>query len=106
MESLDAGTLRNFSAEAFRCAKLRKTVPLPCGFFESVWCYAVAVTGRLDSAAEQAVRQQAPAKHWAAAEIPVVYDTTRRQLFTFEGTPLWGAAYYAGFRSQIKRLLG
>jgi len=33
-------------------------------------------------------------------------SSTRRQPFTFEGTSLWGAAYYAGFRSQFKRLLG
>ena len=54
----------------------------------------------------ESVRNDAPPKHRAASEIPVVYDTTQRQLHYFEKTPMWGAAYYKGFRKQIGQFLG
>lgn len=94
-----------FSSAAFRLAIRSKSVPLPCGLFESVWCYAVAITNNVDPRMSQFIRDAAPQKHWAAAEIPVVFDTTTGQICYFEKTPLWGAAYYAGFRREIQRYL-
>jgi hypothetical protein len=105
-DRLSLADFRRFSADAFRCAKAHRAIPLPCGLFESVWCYAVAIANAVDGPALEAIRSETPPKHWAAAEIPVVYDQTLRQLGYFDRTPLWGAAYYAGFRKQINRLLG
>ena len=79
---------------------------MPCGLFESVWCFAVAITNRVEDPVARSVRNDSPAKHWAAAEIPVVFHRTEGKLYFYEKTPLWGAAYYAGFRSQIRRYLG
>ncbi|MEZ6102810.1 MAG: hypothetical protein R3E01_28035 [Pirellulaceae bacterium] len=104
-DSLNAQALRDFSSNAFRLAKLSKTIPLPCGVFESVWCFAVAVADQVDGTAAESVRNVAPPMHWAAAEIPVIFNQADRRLYYFEKTPLWGAAYYSGFRSQIKRFL-
>ena len=104
--TLGAGVMRRFSADAFRCAKQYKKIPLPCGLFEGVWCFAVAITQAVDQATQRSVRNEAPPKHWAAGEIPVVYDQVQRRLHYFERTPLWGAAYYAGFRRQIEEFLG
>ena len=98
--------LRQFSADAFRCAKTRQVIPLPCGLFESVWCFAVAISKAVDERTLTSVRFDTPPKHWAAAEIPVVYDQTQGKLSYFEKTPLWGSAYYRGFRKQIRQLLG
>jgi hypothetical protein len=98
-------SLRQFCAQAFRYAKASKNVPLPCGLFESVWCFAVALVDAVDEATAESVRSESPTKHWAAAEIPVVYERGRKKLWSFEKTPIWGAAYYAGFRSQIKKFL-
>jgi hypothetical protein len=105
-ERLTSDMLRRFSADAFRCANQNRVVPLPCGLGESVWSYAVALAKSVDDATLNSARFDTPPKHFAAAEIPVVYDQTQNKLWYFEKTPLWGAAYYAGFRRQIKRLLG
>jgi hypothetical protein len=53
----------------------------------------------------QFIRDTAPQKHWAAAEIPVAFDSATGQVCYFERTPVWGAAYYAGFRREIQRYL-
>ena len=38
--------------------------------------------------------------------MPIVYDETEGRLYYFEKTPIWGAAYYRGFRKKIRQLLG
>jgi hypothetical protein len=98
--------LRQFSADAFRFAKERRLIPLPCGLFESVWCYAVAISKAVDEQTLTSVRFKTPTRHWAAGEIPIVYDETAGRLYYFEKTPIWGAAYYRGFRKKIRQLLG
>jgi hypothetical protein len=105
-ETISADTFRRFSSDAFAIAKQSKTIPLPCGLFESVWCFSVAITKHVDDAAVNSVRNDAPTKHWAAAEIPVIFNQGDGRLYYFEKTPIWGVAYYPGFRSQINRHLG
>jgi len=99
-------TMVNFSAAAYQLAMRSKTVPLPCGCFESVFCFPVAITSQLDPRMAEWIRQTQPPKHFASCEMPVAYDLTTRTLCYFEHTPLWGAAYFAGFRQQIQMLLG
>jgi hypothetical protein len=99
-------SVRHYSADAFRYANQSKHFPLPCGVFESVWCFPVAIVETVAPAVEGSVRFEEPARHWGAAEIPVIYERKHGKLCYFEKTPVWGCAYYAGFRSQIKRYLG
>lgn len=103
--TLDINLLRDFSARCFEYSLKTRSNPLPCGFFESVWCFPVALAHAVESVTTEAVRTRAPPKHWAAGEMPVICDLRTHSVYYFEGTPLWGAAYYAGFRSTIQRLL-
>ena len=98
-------SLNAFADAAYRFSIQSKTVPLPNGWFESVWCYAVAITQGLHPQAAEWVRATAPPKHWGSGEMRAVFDAATGQLVYFEGTPVWGAAYYAGFRSQLERAL-
>jgi hypothetical protein len=86
-------------------ANKNKSAPLPNGFFMSVFCYAVAITERIDPGLADWVRNTAPPKHWASNEIPIVFDLADGNLCYFEKTPLWGAAYYAGIRREIENNL-
>jgi len=102
---LDQHDLREFSAAAFEYARQHMKIFLPRGLGNSLWSYAVAITKFADPAMLASVQNDAPTKHMAAAEIPVVFDMSQNRLFYFEKTPLWGAAYYAGFRKTIQRML-
>jgi len=81
-------------------------MPLPPGLFGSVWSFAVAITENLDQMTAQSIRSVAPPKHMSAAEIPAAYDTVTGNLYYFEGTPVWGGAYFDGFRRQLRTYLG
>ena len=105
-DGTDINLIRRFSNDAFNHATQLKTSSLPCGFFESVWCFAVAISHYVDDMTAQIIRTEAPPKHWSAGELRVCYDAPRHGLYYFEQTPAWGAAYYAGFRKQIQRYLG
>ena len=97
--------LQNYSAISFGLANKNKSAPLPNGLFMCVFCYAVAITERLDPQVADWIRNTSPPKHWASNEIPVVFDLSDGNLCYFEKTPLWGAAYYAGMRREIERNL-
>jgi hypothetical protein len=103
---LDSNMIRRFSADAFNYAMQTKSSSLPCGIFESVWCFAIAIAQNVDDATAYAIKTETPPSHWSAGEMRVAYDVPRHQLYYFDKTPLWGAAYYAGFRNQIKKYLG
>lgn len=100
--NLNAGVLQGFSNQAFNFAGKNKTISLPNGFFMSISCFPVAITENLDPNLGKSVVSSSPVKHWAAFEMPVVYDVTSGGLYYFQNTPLWGAAYFAGFRREVE----
>jgi hypothetical protein len=102
IENVQGPTLQAYSTTSFQLANKNKSAPLPNGFFMSVFCYAVAITEGLNPQLAQSISETAPVKHWAAFEIPIVFDLTTGQLTYFQKTPIWGAAYYAGFRREIE----
>lgn len=97
--------LVQYSTTAFKFANSNKSSSLPNGLFVATFCYAVAITANIDVQLTQYVKDTSPIKHWSAFEMPIVYDLTSENLFYFEKTPLWGAAYYNGFRKEIQRNL-
>ena len=104
-QTCETNSVRRFSSLAFKYAKKSKSFPLPCGLLESVFCFAVCIVETLDESTADSVRNVMPPKHWAAMEIPIVYDHSQGKLCFFEKTPVWGALYYKGFRNQIKKYL-
>lgn len=97
--------LMQYSNTSFKFSNNNRSFPLPNGFFVSTFCYAVAITANLDVQLAQYVKDTSPIKHWSAFEMPIVFDLTSGNLFYFEKTPLWGAAYYNGFRKEIQKNL-
>jgi hypothetical protein len=102
---LDRAELQSFVRGATDFTFENRSVSLPRGLFAGMVTFGVALAESVDEATARAVRGEAPAKHWAAQEMPVVYDAGAKRLVYFEKTPVWGAAYYRGFRKQIEELL-
>jgi hypothetical protein len=104
--NLTPDVLRQFSGAAFQFANHNKTASLPNGFFMATFCFAVAITANIHPQTAQFIRDSAPVKHWSAFELPVAFDLMNGGLYYFEKTPVWGAAYYKGFRREIQANLG
>ncbi len=103
--NLTPSVTQQFSAAAFEFANRNKAVALPNGFFVALFCYAVAITENLHPETLAFIKDTAPIKHWSAFEMPVAIDLVNGNLAYFEKTPVWGAAYYAGFRREIEKSL-
>jgi hypothetical protein len=105
LPSIDRSAMRAFSHAAFEFATKEAVGGMPRGMGRAVFCYPVAIVPSVDDATSEAVRREPPAKHFSANEIPVIVDLGTGTLHFFEKTPLWGAAYYRGFRKTIATLL-
>ena len=101
----DIGRMTAFSTAAFDYAKRNKKSGLPCGLFEAVACFCVAIVGNAPQELVYFVSSTTPKKHYAAFEIPVLFDASQGQLYYLQTTPVWGAAYWRGFRKEIEKYL-
>ncbi|HTS47972.1 MAG TPA: hypothetical protein VMH05_08510 [Bryobacteraceae bacterium] len=106
LERPDIPTVQSYSANAFQYALKNKKFGLPCGFFEAVCCYPVALVEWADPGLVAFLRNETPPKHWSAFEMPVVWNVAQDELYCLEKTPIWGAAYYSSFRKQAYAMLG
>jgi hypothetical protein len=102
---IDMAGLHSFSDTSFRYALSAKTIPLPRGLFEAVFCFPVAVVPQVQASTGETVRNEAPRRHWSSFEMPVIFETASSTLYYYEKTGVWGAAYFAGFRNLIRTLL-
>jgi hypothetical protein len=101
---LDSRTLWDFSQAAFEYAAASRGMSMP-GLQGGKFCFPVAMIGADEGAVEAVIGTAAP-KHYAKVEFPCVFGLRESKLYFFQGTPLWGAFYYAGLRSLASRLLG
>lgn len=100
--NLTPAVMQQYSGSAFQFSNNNKQVSLPNGLFAATFCFAVAMTENLSPETADVIRNTTPVKHWSAFEYPVVMDLVSGNLVYFEKTPLWGAAYFAGFRRMIE----
>jgi hypothetical protein len=103
--SLDISSLRDFSSKSFEYARKVRGVPLPFRLFYGVVCYPVAIVGDIDKSTSEAIRSQAPPRHWLSNEMLVVYSLASGTLYYCEITPMWGALYYGQMRLTINKML-
>ena len=104
-QSIDRASLKNFSAKAFNYSKKFRSIPLPRGLFAGVICFPVAIVDSIDSTAAEVLRSEDPPTHWAAIEMPVVYDLGAKQLHYSHRTPYRGSLYWDSLRAMIMTML-
>ena len=103
--SLSVEQLRGFSAWAYNYAKSIKQFPLPCGFFEVVTCYPVMLVNDLSEQVATAIRSEPATKHFGSFEFPVIKHLPSGYVYYLDNSPMWGAAYFKGFRETTQRIL-
>jgi hypothetical protein len=103
-EEVTVSDFTDLSGSAFAFAIANKSW-LPRGLLGMAIAHGVMVTGKATPALAKAVETYAP-RHWASMEFPVLVELDAKQLRYFGGTPVWGAAYYRGLRTQTKDLFG
>jgi hypothetical protein len=88
--------VKDFSARATKFSLDNRDSLLPRGFGGSLLSIPTIVS---EGFGEEI-------KNWAAFEFPVLVSTLERQIYYYKKTPVWGAAYYRGFRKFVEEVLG
>jgi hypothetical protein len=70
---------------------------MPLGFGAMLVVFPLIITDKISNEAYNAVMQYCP-KHFAAAEFPSIFDLSTEYLYYYDKTPVWGMAYYDGYR--------
>ncbi|MCL1885983.1 MAG: hypothetical protein FWF98_04430 [Dehalococcoidia bacterium] len=74
---------------------------IPRGLQSGVGSFGVLASENIDAEAI-AYAKARPPKHWAAFEMPIIYDLAKNSLYYYEKTPLWGAMYAKFIREYTK----
>jgi len=93
--------IENFSKHAIDYA-IKNNHGLPLGFLSCVTSFALLVSSSIDEDAKQFV-QGSYKKHFAAFEMPVLFNVKSKELFYYRDTPFWGSIYYKFFRDFIEK---
>lgn len=100
-EHISKDVIENFSKISLDYT-IKKKKGLPRGLQAGVASFALLVSSNIDEDAKRWV-QQKPKKHFAAFEVPVIFDEKSNKLYYCDKTPLWGRIYYKFFRKFIEK---
>ena len=106
MDNVDAITVKDFSSRATQFSLENRESLLPRGFGGSLLSVPTIVSMSFSDDVKDWIGKNRPPKHFAAFEFPVLVSTADRQIYYYQKTPIWGAAYYKGFRKFVEEVLG
>ncbi len=100
-DNISREVIESFSRHAIDYA-IKNNHGLPLGFLSCVTSFALLVSSGIDEDAKQFV-QGSYKKHFAAFEMPVLFNVKSKELFYYRDTPFWGSIYYKFFRDFIEK---
>jgi len=106
VSGVDASMVQDYSARTTKYALDNPHTGLPRGLGRGVLSIPVLVSEDFDDEVKRWITETLAPKHWAAFEFPVLISTSLRQLYYCKKTPIWGAAYYRGFRRFVETQIG
>jgi hypothetical protein len=100
----DFAKLKAFSAQAFRYTNRTYGLLPPYGLFYATECFAVAIVDSIDSTETVAAIENYRHRHWAAAEILVVFNKNSNKLH-YRTAPYFGLFMNARSKAFIEAML-
>jgi len=102
VDNISREVMENFSKHAIDYA-IKNNQGLPLGFLSCVTSFALLVSSGIDEDAKKFV-QGSYKKHFAAFEMPVLFNLKSEELLYYRDTPFWGSIYYKFFRDFIEKV--
>lgn len=94
--------LQAYSTKMFdMCYKHRTGAPL--GFGANLVVYPMLIVDNISRELAEFIKHYCP-KHFGGAEFPSVLDFSTQYVYFYEQTPVWGYAYYSGYRRDSYQL--
>jgi hypothetical protein len=99
-EGATGDEMKTFSEKMFDLASRHRAGGIPLGFGAMMVVYPLLVTDNISNELAAFINTYCP-KHFAAAEFPSVLDLSSGHLYFYSKTPIWGYAYYSGYRREV-----
>ncbi|MBM3247457.1 hypothetical protein FJZ17_02880 [Candidatus Pacearchaeota archaeon] len=93
-------TIEEFSKSCMDYA-IKDNKGLPRGIQAGVVSFALLVSSNVDEDAKK-FAQERPKKHFAAFEMPIIFDLKDNTVYYYDKNPIWGFIYYKTFRNFIE----
>ncbi|MDR0778296.1 MAG: hypothetical protein LBE48_02505 [Methanomassiliicoccaceae archaeon] len=68
----------------------------------SVFSFNLLVSEKVSAEAIEFVKKR-PKKHYAAMEMPIIFDLSKNKIYYYEKTPMWGRVFYKSIRKYIEK---
>lgn len=104
-QAQEPGSVLDFSSRSTKYALDNRDSVLPRGFGGSLLSVPVLASEGFDEELKRWSQRTLTKKHWAAFEFPVLVALGEQRIYYCRKTPIWGAAYYKGFRKFVDRYL-
>jgi len=105
MDKVNTETVRDFSSASTKYALDNRESLLPRGLGGSLLSVPVIVSEDFEEEVKKWMENTLAEKHWAAFEFPVIISLKDKKIYYCKKTPIWGAAYYGGFREFVETQL-
>ncbi|MEM6686893.1 MAG: hypothetical protein AAF617_14000 [Bacteroidota bacterium] len=76
----------------------------PRGFQSAVGVVSILLSENVTEEAKLYCKKLKSGKKWAGFAIPVVIDTTTKEVYFFDKKPMWGRIYFPYFQRMIQEL--
>lgn len=96
--------LQNHLDQSFAYTKKNYT-GWPRGLQSGIAVISILISSKVDPEAADYCKKLKSGKKWAAMTIPVVVDSSTKEVHVFEKNPMWGRIYYPYFKRTITELL-
>ncbi|MBM4158947.1 MAG: hypothetical protein FJ216_09255 [Ignavibacteria bacterium] len=101
-EPLDFAKITGFSSKLFNDSMRARTGGF-IGLGNALVVYPLIVTNGISNQAADFIKNYCT-KHYASFEFPCILDLDTYYLYFYDKTPVWGALYYGGFRTEVMQL--
>ena len=89
--------VQDFSTKMFSLANSHRS-GAPLGFGAMLQVFPLIITENITNELAEFIKSSYCPKHFAASEFPSVIDLSTGYVYYYQATPVWGYAYYGGYR--------
>ena len=89
--------VQDFSSKMFSLASRHRS-GAPLGFGAMLQVFPLVITENITNELADFLKSKYCPKHYAASEFPSVIDLNTGYVYFYQSTPIWGYAYYNGYR--------
>lgn len=101
MQSASVNDYKEFAFKVYGVSRIDRQGKGLLGFGAMMSAYPLLIIENISNELAVFAKNYSPLRSRATVEFPSLFDLTSANLYYSGKTPIWGAAYYSGFRREV-----